>query len=208
MKTSFIDNHDVTRFASEAPTTTPAAELQARHALALAALFTLPGIPQLYYGDELGALGAAPDNRRDMPDWAWDASTRTAHAGWLPDPQAIYARTKSLIAIRAANAALSSGGYKELWRPNGGATNFFAFHRSAGKSRVLVVLHDDAGVPGTITIPFRAVGGIAQSDRDAWPDGTVLEDQLHAGAPATLTVSGGTISVAPSGKVAGIYRAR
>jgi glycosidase len=133
MKTSFIDNHDVTRFASEAPATVTPAELAARHSLALAAIFTLPGIPQLYYGDELGALGAAPDNRRDMPGWAWDASTRAPHAGFLPDPQAIFALTQALIAIRRANAALSSGGYKELWRPK--AARRTSSHSIAARER-------------------------------------------------------------------------
>jgi len=208
MKTNFIDNHDVPRFMTDAGTGIAPDEMATRHGLALAALFTLPGIPQLYYGDELGALGAAPDNRRDMPDWAWDAATRTPHAGYLPSPQAVYALTKSLAAIRAGNAALQSGGFKELWRPNGGATNFYAFHRSAGASRVLVVFHNDAGAPGTVAIPFAAVGGIAQADRDAWPDGTVLEDRLGVGAPATLTVSGGKIAIAPRGKFAGVYVAR
>ncbi len=206
MKTSFLDNHDVPRFLTEAGAQT---DLAARYGVALAALFTVPGIPQLYYGDELGALGAAPDNRSDMPDWAWSAAGRAgAHAGYVGDPQSTFALTKSLIAIRAENAALSSGGYTEMWRPNGGATNLYAFYRSWGASRILVVLHNDAGAPAPIAIPFVSAGGIAQSDRAAWPEGTVLEDLLHAGAPATLTVTGGKISIAPNGKIAGIYRAR
>jgi glycosidase len=208
MKTSFIDNHDVPRFLTSAPAGTATNELVARYGLALATLFTLPGIPQLYYGDELGMVGATTDNRRDMPSWAWDAASRAmTHAGYVPNSQTTYALTQSLIAIRTQNAALSSGGYKELWRPNGGE-NLYAFHRSAGTSRILVVLHNDAGSPPAAALPFATVGGIAQSDRDAWPDGTVLEDLLHAGAPATLTVTAGKIPIAPIGKVAGIYRAR
>lgn len=209
MKTSFLDNHDVPRFLTEAGTGIALPELATRYGVALAALFTMPGIPQLLYGDELGMLGAAPDNRRDMPDWAWDAAGRTGpHAGYVPDSQATFALTRSLIAIRKDNAALTSGGYTELWRPNGGRTNVYAFHRSSGASRIVVVLHNDAGAPAAIAIPFATVGGIAKADRDAWPDGTVLEDLLHAGAPPTLTIAAGKIPIAPSGKFAGIYRER
>ena len=65
---SFIDNHDVPRFATEIPKDVSPAEQQRRYDLALVVLFTLPGIPQLYYGDELAQLGGRdPDNRRDMP---------------------------------------------------------------------------------------------------------------------------------------------
>jgi glycosidase len=76
-----VGNHDTTRFISEAhgdaardpwgpivaaqPTV---AESYQRHRLALGLLFTLPGIPVLYYGDEVGLAGGAdPDSRRVMP---------------------------------------------------------------------------------------------------------------------------------------------
>lgn len=78
---TMIGNHDVTRFASEAagdvgtdpwedpPPAAVTADAHARTALALGLLLTLPGLPVLYYGDELGLGGGAdPDNRRVMPD--------------------------------------------------------------------------------------------------------------------------------------------
>lgn len=76
-----LDNHDVTRFLSEAngdagqsgwgptPAEQPAAEEPyARLALGLVALLTLPGLPVIYYGDEVGLAGGGdPDSRRVMP---------------------------------------------------------------------------------------------------------------------------------------------
>ena len=76
-----IGNHDTTRFLSEAagdaggdpwaaPPPQPAAdEPYRRQVLALALTLTLPGLPVLYYGDELGLAGATdPDSRRVLPD--------------------------------------------------------------------------------------------------------------------------------------------
>ena len=76
----FVDNHDVTRFVSEAaqsdlsnPWSDPPPQLDDPQALdqlfiAQALTYTLPGIPVLYYGDESGLAGANdPDNRR--PYW-------------------------------------------------------------------------------------------------------------------------------------------
>jgi len=48
---TFVGNHDVTRIATQLR--------DPRHLeLALAVLFTVPGIPCVYYGDELGWTGA------------------------------------------------------------------------------------------------------------------------------------------------------
>jgi alpha-amylase len=209
MKTTMLDNHDVPRFLTEAGAGVLSAELASRYSLALTALFTLPGIPQLYYGDELGMLGAYPDNRRDMPDWAWDAAGRSApHAGYLPSSQATFELTKTLARIRRENAALSDGYYAELWRPNGGTSNALAFFRGAGSSRLVVVIHNDAGASGSLALPYSNSANVTAADRAAWPEGTVLDDLLKIGAPPTLTLSGGKLTWSATGNVAGIYRAR
>lgn len=78
---NLLDNHDTPRFLSEAvgnagnspwrdpPAQPDAAAPYRRHALAMAYLFTLPGIPVLYYGDEVAMAGANdPDSRRVLPD--------------------------------------------------------------------------------------------------------------------------------------------
>lgn len=68
---TFLDNHDVPRFASELPAGTSDEVVERLSALAEGALLTLPGIPQLTWGDGIGMRGGAdPDNRHDMPAWA------------------------------------------------------------------------------------------------------------------------------------------
>ena len=80
------------------PTT---AEPYDRFALGFAILLTNPGLPLLYYGDEIGLAGGGdPDNRRVMP---WDDSELTVHQLTLRD------RFQELAWIRAENKALSRG---------------------------------------------------------------------------------------------------
>lgn len=200
---TFLDNHDVPRFLSEAGDLADA-ELVRRYRLALVALFTLPGIPQVYAGDELGMIGVYPDNRRDLPPWAFDPASRGgARAGYAGDPAETFALTRRLIALRRTRPALHEGYYAETWRPNGGA-NLFGYYRAAGGDRVLVVMNGGAEA-ATVTMRFATNPGITAADRAAWPDGTVLHDVLGLGAPATLTPGGGELRVALPGRTAAIY---
>ena len=79
--THMLDNHDTTRFLSEiagdadgdpwaAPPVQPTdLTVYQRQLLATAFMMTLPGMPVIYYGDELGLAGATdPDSRRVLPD--------------------------------------------------------------------------------------------------------------------------------------------
>jgi len=76
--------------------------------LALTFLFTVRGIPQLYYGTELGLEGNSdPDNRRDFPWEKLDSDYEVKEE--YPFEKEIYDHTRKLIRIRRTNDALSSG---------------------------------------------------------------------------------------------------
>jgi alpha-amylase len=203
---TFVDNHDVPRFVNGPGAGVSEAEIGRRYRLALATLFTAPGIPQLYAGDELGMYGGAdPDNRRDMPAWAWDGATRAGvHPGQaLPDAQATFAYVQRLIALRRELSALATGSYAELWRQNGAANpNVWAFFRGAGSSRALVVMN--AGATATeLHLPIAASHMLSEPDKLALGDGTRLTDRLAAGAPPSATVAAGMLTLAlPAGAVA------
>lgn len=212
MLTSLLDNHDVPRFVNEPGLGVPEDEIRRRYHLALAALFTLPGIPQLYYGNELAMYGGPdPDNRRDMPGWAWRAATRNGvYSGQaLPNPGRTFRFVQKLIQLRRASPALYEGAYVELWRHNGDPNpNVYAFLRSWGDSRLLVVINNGTLPSGGIAIPLQANPDLSEADRDALSDGAQLADLLGEGAPPSLRVRNGSVVVDLGGKTVGIYRVR
>lgn len=202
--TLFLDNHDVPRW-SENATTSPAETLR-RYRLALAALFTLPGIPQLYYGDELGFTGNWPDNRRTMPAWVWTAQTRDGdYPEALPDPAGTFELVGKLSSIRAANPALWRGSYGELWRQNAGAP-VYAFFRGHGDNRIVVVFNN-GDTANDVSFRVADSPSLSAADRAALADGTVLDELLGAGAPAILAIKNGRGIVTMPAKSVGIYRA-
>ncbi|HEU4408241.1 MAG TPA: alpha-amylase family glycosyl hydrolase, partial [Polyangiaceae bacterium] len=208
---SFLDNHDVPRFLSEVPAGVDPGDRLRRFRLALAALFTLPGTPQVYYGTELAAEGtnegSTHENRRSMPPWAFTPEGRAgAHPGYVGDSQQAFAYLQKLVALRGSNPALFAGPYAELWRPNG-AADLYAFFRGWARRSVVVVVNNAPAATGPLTLPFRSNPGLAPNDRDALPDGTELVDLLGDGAPPTLRIESGAISVTMPPKTVGIYRA-
>ena len=124
----------------------------ARVRVAAALLFTYPGVPCLYYGDEVGLDGAGdPDCRRTMP---WD------EAAWDQELRAFFQR---LIRLRREAPALRWGGFQ--LRHAAGDT--VAFQREAPEERLVVVAR-------------RADDGLRALDvsHGAIPDGARLRELL------------------------------
>ena len=196
----FLDNHDVRRFVNEPGWGVPEDEIRRRALLALDLVFTLPGIPQLYFGDELGVYGGTdPDNRRDLPAWAGDEAARAgAHPGQaVAGADRLFQRVRKLAGLRTGTPALAGGAYRELWRQNGPANpNVFAFARGAGQGARIVVVSNGAAPSGTMHIPIPA---------DIVPDGSRLIDELDDGAPAAPVITGGQLVVDLPPRAAAIY---
>ena len=102
---TFFSNHDLKRFVSE-PGSSPAL-LKLAYGLVL----TMRGIPQIYYGDEIGMPGGDdPDNRRDFPGgWAEDARSAFTVAGRTPAEQEIFSYVQAMLQLRREHAALRRG---------------------------------------------------------------------------------------------------
>ncbi len=147
---TFLTNHDTPRVATEL------ASDRARLRSAAALLLTLPGSPFLYYGEEIGLLGAKPDPniRTPMPWNDHEAGGGfTTGTPWRPfatgreqanvaaqsrDPGSLLAHYRRLLHLRASSPALRRGTIAVLEQ---GASNkqVLAFLREEDGERMLVV---------------------------------------------------------------------
>ena len=133
---TFIANHDTPRFAS-AEGSSPA-----RLKLALGLTLTLRGIPELYYGDEIGMPGGAdPDNRRDFPGgWADDPKNAFTANGRTREQQELFTYVQTLLRLRREHPALQSG---RLWHLFSDETAY-VFLRETEEERVVVTFNNSS----------------------------------------------------------------
>lgn len=148
-----IGNHDVTRFSSEsagdaggdgftaAPQSTDPLVYQ-KQKLALGLLFSMPGAPVVYYGDEVALAGRQdPDSRRVMP----------AESQLTPLMQSTRDFVRKMASIRACSAALRRGAYRTL--VSEGEELAFAREADDGSRAIVIAFRNgatglDAPLPG------------------------------------------------------------
>jgi glycosidase len=142
----FFANHDVPRFASSEGGSP--AKLKLAFGLAL----TLRGIPQLYYGDEIGMPGGDdPDNRRDFPGgWTEDTNNAFTEAGRTREQQEIFSYVQELLRVRREHEALRGG---QLWHL-ASDENSYVFLRASAEER-LVVAFNRADKTRDLKIPLQ-----------------------------------------------------
>ncbi len=143
-----------------------------RLALSWAFVVTQPGVPLLYYGDEIGLAGAGdPDNRRMMP-WTFTASQQT-----------LLERVQALAQVRRDVPALQTGDRRELWVDD----TLYAYGRyGPGLDGAIVVLNRGAQRSQTMAAP--AALGLA---------GRTLTDALGSGSSATVANGEVTVTIGP-----------
>jgi glycosidase len=127
----FLGNHDVRRLASLPDMS--AEKLK----LAFSVLLTMRGIPEIYYGDEIGMTGGDdPDNRHDFPGgFPGDARDAFLESGRTPQQQELFSHIQHLLALRRDHASLRQG---QLWNIFWNQTTY-AFARISKDERVLVI---------------------------------------------------------------------
>jgi len=130
----FIGNHDTSRFMGE-----PGSSREKLIA-ASALLLTFRGIPEIYYGDEIGMAGGEdPDNRRDFtggfPGDTRDAFTAAART---PAEQDIFRNVQELLRLRHDHPALRQGQQRNI----GWDENYYAYVRATPQETMLVVLNN------------------------------------------------------------------
>ena len=146
---SFLTNHDQNRVVSQL-----AGDLE-RTKLAAVIYLTGPGVPFVYYGEELGMIGKKPDEDIRTP-MQWSAEQNagfTAGTPWrLPysdypqknveaesaDPDSILSLYKRLIALRNQHAALRVGEFVEVQATH---PSVFAMLRVSKEEAALIVVN-------------------------------------------------------------------
>lgn len=112
-----------------------------RVALSFAMLFTLPGVPTVYYGDEIGLAGGHdPDNRRGM---VWDQSL------WH---RSILETGQRMAQLRQQHAALRTGRYTRLYAQD----THLAFARTLAEESLIITVNGSAE-PWKVNIPHHGV---------------------------------------------------
>ena len=162
----FFGNHDVPRFAGVAGATP--AKLKLAYGLTL----TLRGVPQLYYGDEIGMTGGGdPDNRHDFPGgWMEDRKDAFAREGRTSEQQATFEYVQELLRLRRENDVLRTG---KLWHLASDDSSYVflresdeeklvvAFHNGKSERQMTIELHD---TPAKQATGISALFGGGQAD--------------------------------------------
>jgi glycosidase len=145
MLVPFFANHDVPRFASAEGSSL------AKLKLAFGLTLTLRGIPEIYYGDEIGMAGGGdPDNRRDFPGgWIGDANDAFTQSGRTREQREIFSYVQSLLRLRLEHSALRSGQLSHLASDE----STYVFFREAEEERI-VVAFNNAEQPREVHIPL------------------------------------------------------
>ncbi|GAA3993974.1 hypothetical protein GCM10022408_00090 [Hymenobacter fastidiosus] len=144
---TFLTNHDQNRALGVLGGN------MARMKQAAALYLTMPGVPFLYYGEEVGMLGAGPDEDKRKP-MQWTAGSQAGFTTGSPwravngnyaqfnvatmqaDPNSLLSHYKKLIALRMAQPALRKG---YLLPVTGAAASIVSYARVYEREAVVVV---------------------------------------------------------------------
>lgn len=148
---TFLTNHDQNRLMSQLRGNIGAGKTAA------SLLFTLPGIPFIYYGEEIGMVGVKPDEQIRTP-MQWDISEPsagfTSGQAWMrinPDwetgvtvaqqveqEDSLYNHYRHVIELRNSIPALKQGSYHYV---NANAGTVYSFLRQIEDQTVLVIIN-------------------------------------------------------------------
>jgi glycosidase len=103
---------------------------------------SLRGIPELYYGDEIGMTGGAdPENRHDFPGgWTEDPRNAFSEVGRTAGQQGLFAYVQTLLRLRREHPALAGG---RLWHL-ASDDSAYIFLRESEDARVVVAFNNAA----------------------------------------------------------------
>lgn len=148
---TFLTNHDQNRVMSQLHRNVDSAKAAA------SLLLTLPGIPFLYYGEEIGMQGTKPDERIRTP-MQWDSSPETAGfttgepwealnpgadegvnvADQTDDADSLLSHYRNLIRLRNEHPALRTGEFDEVTSDD---SSVYSYLRYTDDETLLIVIN-------------------------------------------------------------------
>jgi glycosidase len=148
---TFLTNHDQDRSFYKFGMDKRKAKLAAR------ILLSLPGVPYIYYGEEIGMLGQKPDENIRRP-MQWDSSTNSGFSSTQPwhginsnyqeynaidqqqDQESIWSQYQIWIKYRSQNSALRTGSYSFVESNN---NRLFTYVRAdSDNNNLFIVIHN------------------------------------------------------------------
>ncbi|MEO6812864.1 MAG: glycoside hydrolase family 13 protein [Ginsengibacter sp.] len=132
----FLDNHDLSRFFSVV------GEDVLKYKASLAWLLTCRGIPQLYYGDEIGMPGLTIPNdgyvRKDFPGgWTSDSMNKFTSSGRTAKEEDIWKYIAKLANFRKNSSALTTGKMMQFSSQEGE----YVFFRYDGTQTIMTAMN-------------------------------------------------------------------
>ena len=184
--TSFLGNHDVSRFMAEPGATVDGLKL------AEAFIMTTRGTPILYYGDEFAMRGGNdPENRKDFPGgFPGDSKNAFTPAGRSAEENDVWNFTARLGQLRKDLEPLRRGSSLDLVDEE----QQLAFARVTLKGAVIVVFNNDTK-PADVSFDLSMIKVI--------PANAALTDQL--GRLGDTKVTNGTVKLSMPARTAAIF---
>lgn len=175
---TFLTNHDQNRVAGEVRANIARGNSGPTR-VAASLLLTSPGVPFIYYGEEIGMIGNKPDERIRTP-MQWDdtpvtAGFTTGNTVWQPlaggeadgvsvaaqaaDPDSLLSHYRALVHLRNAHPALRTGAYTEV---DSSSRRLFTALRHTDDETLLIIInmHDEAVEGFTLDLETGLPAGI------------------------------------------------
>jgi alpha-amylase len=185
---TFLTNHDQDRVMSVFNGDVSKAKIASQ------LLLSLPGVPFVYYGEEIGTIGVKPDENIRTP-LQWNSSANSGFTTGTPwrnpqadfgvknianeqlDPNSLWQTYRQMITIRNNEIALRRGFYISMTSNSGASLVFLRKYKSQG---IIVASNVGSIAVTNLTVSLAA---------EIFPPGNyTLTDQL-TGATRNLTVS-------------------
>ncbi|HMU10912.1 MAG TPA: alpha-amylase family glycosyl hydrolase [Ferruginibacter sp.] len=132
----FLDNHDISRFYSVI------GENTVKYKTSINWLLTCRGIPQFYYGGEIGMTGVTNPNdgfvRQDFPGgWTSDPANKFTNAGRTEKEREIWDHIARLANYRKSSSALTKGKMMQFLPLDG----VYVYFRYDDKQTIMVIMN-------------------------------------------------------------------